>query len=336
MPVTIQDISRHLGLSVSAVSKALNDYDDISEGTKQRVRDAAEELGYTPSAAARNLRRQRTDKIGFSYGFPTTYIGEFASRLINGAVVAAEKEGYNLTLYPLTESRFDQLLRISRSREVDGLLLMGGEDWEETIELLKRERVPFVVLNRRVDDPEISYVTSDDVDGYKQLTEHMLNLDHKRIAYVTRSGLRLNNDRLAGYHQALSSAGVPYDESLVVFTDMAPGTAYKAAKRLLSMPDPPTAFVTIHDAVAIECVQAATDRGLYVPDDVAVAGCDNIRESLTANPPLTTLHPPLAEIGRLATEALLARVVGPSARVTRLTLPSKLIIRRSTAVNPTT
>ena len=126
MPITIEDISRQLGLSVSTVSKALNDYSDVSDATKQRVRETALGIGYTPSAAARSLRRQRTEKIGFSYGYPATYIGEYASRMINGAVAAAENEGYNLTLYPFTEDRLDKLVQIVRSREIDGLLLMGG------------------------------------------------------------------------------------------------------------------------------------------------------------------------------------------------------------------
>ncbi len=131
MPITIEDISRQLSLSVSTVSKALNDYSDVSDATKQRVRDAALTMGYTPSAAARNLRRQRTEKIGFSYGYPTKDVGEYASRLINGAVGAAEKEGYNLTLYPFRQDRLDQLVHIARAREVDGLLLMGGPGWRK-------------------------------------------------------------------------------------------------------------------------------------------------------------------------------------------------------------
>ena len=189
MPVTIDDISRQLGLSVSTVSKALNDYNDVSDTTKQRVRDAAVASGYTPSAAARNLRRQRTEKIGFSYGYRTDAIGEYASRLINGAVSAVEKEGYNLTLYPFREDRLDQLVHIARAREIDGLLLMGGPSWRSTIERLKQQRMPLVVLVRRVDDPEISYVTSDDVYSGALITRHMIELGHQHIAFVTRTAV---------------------------------------------------------------------------------------------------------------------------------------------------
>ncbi len=330
MPIKIEDIARQLGLSVSTVSKALNDYSDVSEATKQRVREAALALGYTPSAAARSLRRQRTEKIGFSYGYPTTYIGEYASRLINGAVTAAEKEGYNLTLYPFTEDRFDQLMYIVRAREVDGLLLMRGVSWRRTVDWLKRERMPFVVLGRRVDDPAISFVTPDDFDSGALMTRHLLELGHQRIAFITRSALEFSEDRIAGYAQALERSNIPFDETLVVRTEMVPGTAYQAVNRLLSLPNPPTAVIGLNDPVAIECLQAVLDRGLRVPEDVAIAGSDDIRDSLAVTPALTTLHPPLAEIGHLAMDALLAQVADPGRPATQIKLPVELVVRQST------
>ncbi|RME80436.1 MAG: LacI family transcriptional regulator [Caldilineae bacterium] len=331
VPVTIDDISRHLGLSVSTVSKALNDYNDVSEATKRRVREAAAALGYTPSAAARNLRRRRTEKLGFSYGYPVNLIGEYASRIINGAVAAAEEQGYNLILYPFREDRLDLLLQVVRAREVDGFLLMGGLNWKHTVRLLKKERMPFVVLARRVDDPDVSFVTPDDVEGGALITRHLLELGHRRIAFVTRSSLETGEDRLLGYAQALGAAGIRIDETLIARTDLARGTAYEAANRLLSLPHPPTAIIGLNDPIAIECIQAIQDRGLRIPQDVAVAGADDLRDSLAVSPALTTMHPPLAEIGRVATGTLLRMVQEPTATATQLRLPFKLVVRASTA-----
>ncbi len=330
MPITIDDISRQLGLSVSTVSKALNDYEDVSPRTKERVRVAAAALGYHPSAAARNLRRQRTEKLGFSYGFPTTYIGEFASRLINGAVAAAEQEGYNLTLYPLSGQQLHQLVRIARSREVDGILLMGGSEWEEAVDLLRQEGMPFVLLNRRSEDPAISFVTSDHLAAGDLVTQHLLDRGHRRIGFVTRPELSTGIDRIAGYRQALERAGLPFDPALVTGAPITPGAAHTAAAQLLALPDPPTALIGLTDPVAIACLQAAQAAGRRVPEDVAVAGSDDIREALAAIPPLTTLHPPLAEIGRLATAALLAQVNHPEQPPVRLQLPVTLVVRQST------
>lgn len=331
MPITIEDISQQLGLSVSTVSKALNDYSDISEATKERVREEALTLGYTPSAAARNLRRQRTEKIGFSYGYPTAFIGEFASRLINGAVVAAEEGGYNLTLYPFQANRVEQLMQISRSREVDGWLLMGGEGWRRAAEWLRKERMPFVALNRRIDDPAVSYVMPDDIAAGVLITQHLLELGHQRIAFVARTVVENSEDRISGYRQALQQAGIAFDAQLVALTELMPGTAYQAVNRLLSLSHPPTAVIGLNDPVAMECMQAVQDRGLGVPDDVAIAGSDDIRETLSVTPPLTSLHPPLADVGRLATEALLAQIAEPGGAAVKIKLPVRLVVRQSTA-----
>lgn len=330
MPVTIEDIAKHLGLSVSTISKALNNYADVSEETRQRVLQAAQELGYHPSAAARNLRRQRTDKIGFLYSFPTTYIGEFASRVINGAVAKTEDQGYNLTLYPLREDWQGQLVRICRARDADGLLVMGSGITDQITALLGAEAMPFVVLNRRVADPRVSFVSSDHRDAGHQATRHLVEQGHRRIAFVTREDLgTLNDDRLAGYRQALEEGGIPFDLTLVQVTIMRAGSARAALESLLDLQDPPTAAIGVNDAVAIECMEAAIDHGLQVPTSFAAIGSDNIRISLAATPPLSTLHPPLAEIGRRATQALLKQVLDRDFTPVRELLTAQLVVRQS-------
>lgn len=330
MPITIEDIAQHLGVSVSTVSKALNNYRDVSPATRQRVLDAARELGYHPSAAARNLRRQRTDKIGFLYSFPTTHIGEFASRIINGAVSEAENQNYNLTLYPLRDDWQGQLVRVCRTRDVDGLLVMGSGVTDQMTSLLGQEAMPFVVLNRRVIDPWVSFVTPDHHNAGYLATGHLVDQGHRRIAFVTRQNLgTLNDDRLTGYRQALHAAGISFDPSLVRVTPMQAGSARAAMGELLASSDPPTSAIGVNDAVAIECLAAAGESGLDVPDDFAVVGCDNIRISLVSTPPLTTLHPPLAEIGRRATKALLRQVLDQDVTPVRELLIARLVVRQS-------
>jgi DNA-binding LacI/PurR family transcriptional regulator len=332
MSVTIEDIAQQLGIAVSTVSKALNDYADVSQETKDRVLAAASQLDYHPSAAARNLRRRRTDKIGFSFSFPVSLMSDYISRLITGAVAAAEQQGFNLILYPLLVDQVKQLTQICRAREVDGLLLLGRAHMEQTtIALLKQEDIPFVVVGRRVESPEVSYVTPDHAAGALAITRHLIDLGHRRIAFTTRPELGITSrDRLASYKQALIEAGIAYDESLVVPTSTEPGHDYAAMNSLLDLPHPPTAVFAIHDTVALECLRAAADRGLQVPEDVAIAGFDDWRASLTSQPPLTTVHPPLPEIGLRATEILLAHVADPNLPPERVTLPVELVIRQST------
>ena len=333
MAVTIWDIAKHLNLSVSTVSRALNGYDDVAPRTRQRVFDAAAELGYYPSTTARNLRRQRTNKIGFSFSYPVSAMNDYVLRLIDGAIVAAEEQGYNLTLYPLKDDQVKQLTQICRSREVDGVLLLGRPQMEQTtVAFLREEAMPFVVVGRWVEHPEVSFVKPDDVNGALAITRHLIELGHKRIACATWPELgRISRDRLASYKQALDEAGIPFDENLVVPTSDELGSGYQAMNTLLDLPNPPTAVFAIHDAVAMECLRAATDRGLRIPEDIAIAGFGDRRTSDTTQPSLTTIRPPLGEIGLRATEILLARVVDHSLPAERLTLPVKLIVRQSTA-----
>lgn len=331
MAVTIQDIARHLNLAPSTVSKVLNDYPHVSPETRTRVLAAARELNYYPSAAARDLRRRRTSRIGFSYGYTTTNIGEFASRLINGAVAAAEKADYNVMLYPLTGNRQEKLIRICQTREVEGLLLMGGEHLAESIELLQKEQLPFVVLNRQLDEPDVSFVTADHHLATKKATRHLIELGHKRIAYIGQPALgKLHTDRIASYQQALREAKLSVDESLVRSASQERGAGYLVMRKLLELAKRPTAVLAIHDPLAIECLQAVIDAGLRVPEDVAIVGSDNLRESQSTKPPLTTIHPPLAEIGHQAMESLLNRLSDESIPPTRLVLPAQLVVRQST------
>ncbi len=331
MAITIWDIAEHLDLSISTISRALNGYGDVAAETRQRVFDAAAELGYYPSAAARDLRRRRTNRIGFSYGFTTTDIGEFASRLINGAVAAAEKADYNVMLYPLTGNQLEKLTRICQTREVEGLLLMGGEYLAESIDLLQKEQLPFVVLNRQLDKPDVSFVTADHHKATTEATRHLIELGHKRIAYVGQSALeKLHSDHIASYQQSLREAKFSFDESLVLSAGTEPGAGYQVMRKLLDLANPPTAVLAIHDPLAIECLQAVIDAGLRVPEDVAIIGSDNLRASQSTEPPLTTIHPPLAEIGRLAMDNLLARLTDDTLPPTCLTLPAQLVIRQST------
>ena len=333
MAVTIQDIARHLNLAPSTVSKALNDYPHISTATKNRVLEAAQRLDYVPSATARNLRRRRTEKIGFSFSFPFSVMSDYVSGLIAGAVTAAEKQGYNLTLYPLLDDQLKQLTQICRSREVDGLLLLGRPQMAlTTLPLLKKEGIPFVVVGRWVEDPDISFVKANDPEGAFAITTHLIAMGHRRIAFTLRPHVgAISRDRFSGYRKALSAAEIPLDDELVVETSFAPDSGYMAMNRLLDLAEPPTAVFAIHDLVAVECLRAATDRGLRIPDDIAIAGFDNWRVSLTTHPPLTTVHPPLEEIGLRAMETLLAHVADPNQPSRRLILPVELVVRRSTA-----
>lgn len=330
MPVTIQDISQRLGLSVSTVSKALNQRADVSDETRERVRAVAQELRYHPSAAARNLRRQCTDKIGFILPDAVSLTADYISELITGAAMAGEESGKNLIVYMSKGNHLDELTRICRSREVDGLLLRGMPDFRESAALLQAEGLPFVVFGRRVDDPTVSFIAPDNVISSMTLTRHLIERGHTRIGFTTRPALaEVSSDRLAGYREALREAGIPFDPDLVVETAIELGSAYRAMETLLDLPKPPTAVFGIHDLVAIDLLRAAKDRGLRVPEDVAVVGHDGVHATLVTDPPLTVMRQPLLELGKQAVEMLLTLVENADAPPIRRFVPVQLIVRAS-------
>lgn len=330
MPVTIQDISQRLGLSVSTVSKALNQRADVSDETRSRVVAVAQEMHYHPSAAARNLRRQRTDKIGFILPDALSLTADYVSELIIGAAMAGEEFGKNLILYMSTGNHLDELTRICRSREVDGLLLRGLPDFRAGAAVLQAEGLPFVIVGRRVEDPTVSFITPDNVTSSMTLTRHLIERGHTRIGFTTRPTLAdASSDRFAGYRMALDEAGLPFDPALVVETTLEPGSAYRAMGQLLDLPVPPTAVFGIHDLVAIDLLQAAKDRGLRVPEDVAVVGHDGVHATLVTDPPLTVMRQPLQELGKQAVAMLLMRIENADASPLRRFVPVQLIVRAS-------
>jgi len=332
MPITIEQVSQKTGLSVSTVSKAMNDYPDIAPETKKRVLQAARELNYHPSAAARNLRRKHTSKIGFVLPFAVSYISEYVSELITGAAMAAEATGYNLVLYINQPNQHEQLAKICRAREVDGLLLRGTDHVEETFALLDREEIPFVITGRRVDHPRASFIVPDNFGGAVMLMRHLIELGHTRIAFTARPALfESNTDRMAGYCEGLREAGIAVDRALIVETSVEPRSGYRAMNQLLDLSNPPTALFAIHDLIAIDAMQAAFDRGLRVPEDISIASFDGIQSTQITKPPITTVRQPITDIGKRAVEILLARIADHSTSPVREIVPVQLIVRESTA-----
>jgi LacI family transcriptional regulator len=330
MSVTIEDISRQLGISVSTVSKALNAYPDVAEGTRQRVLAAARDLDYHPSAAARNLRRGRADKIGLLLNNPISFLSEYISEVMAGMALSAETYGQNLVLYTTAVQYPDELKRICRGREVDGLILIFAPS-PEAVAVLEEEKMPFIVFGRRVEQPGVSFVAPDNRAGAYALTQHLLAQGHKRIGFTTRPELGLvSDDRFAGYQQALAEAGLPLDRELVVPTAIEPLSGYKAMTTFLDLDQPPTAVFAFYDLMAVDALDAAQARGLRVPQDVAVAGFDGLRSSLLTKPRLTTVQQPLSLMGRRAMELLLSRIEDNQQPAATEIFPVELVIRQST------
>lgn len=330
MSITIDTLSAHLGLSTSTISKALNNYADVSQATKERVWAAVEELGYTPNTSARNLRRGRTDKLGLLINNPIEFLSDYIGDVMSGAALGAERRDQHLVLFTKQVVETDELRRICRAREVDGMLLIFDPTPKAT-EMLAKEKMPFVVFGRRSANPSVSYIAPDNFAGAYDLTQHLIEQGHRRIGFTTRPQLGLTSaDRFAGYQQALKEAGILFDPDLVVETVAGQRDGAAAFEMLMHSAEPPTAIFTFYDLMAADAIEAAQKRGLAVPEDIAIAGFDGLRIGERTQPAITTVRQPLGEMGQRAIDLLMAQIDDTHATPMQQTMPVQLLKREST------
>ena len=338
MPVTIEDLSKSLGVSRSTISKALNDRGDVSPRTRERIMQAARELGYQPSAAARSLRRQRSDKIGLVVNYPIHQVSDFLAELITGLATVAEEAAYNLILYTSMAGNEARIKNLCRSREVDGIIVAWPPRLSETAalcRLMNEERMPHIVLPRRVPHDDVSYVAADHEEGARLLTAHLISLGHRRIGFERLPEVfETDYDRHTGYVAALREAGISYDPALVIAADSS-ADDYEARtfNTLMALPQPPTAILFFTDPVAIKVLSLAKARGIRIPDDLSITGFDGVLSSGVTEPALTTVRQPLPQMGQLAVESLLRLISAETCQPQQHTLPVELIVRGSTDFN---
>jgi LacI family transcriptional regulator len=328
---SIADIAKRLRLSNSTVSKALNGYDDVSVVTRELVRKTAVELGYQPSAAARSLRRGRTDKIGLFLNTSITYVVDYLSGVLPGAVLTAQDWGQNLLIYTITDNDPGHLLKVCRSGEVDGVILFSTHYNQQTIDALLESRFPFVVMGRQIADDRVSYVVPDYYQGSMIAAQHLIALGHRRIAFTTRPELgTANSARLRGYLDALDAAGIAVDDRLIVETRIQPHSGTAPTRSLLELDSPPTAICAFHDLIAIDAINVAHEYGLRVPEDLSIVGFDGLRAGLMTVPQITTLVQPLETIGQRATELVCQQIAQSDFLPVQEVVPVELVVRGST------
>jgi len=335
MPVTIRDVARALNLSITTVSRALDGYDDVAAETRQRVIRAAQEMGYVPRGAARQLRRQRADAIG--YILPASrprFTDPFFSEFIAG--LGDEATSHNLDLLvstaPPDEAAERQTYeRWVHSRRVDGIVLcrMRVHDWRA--QYLLQSGFPAVALGHTLMPVDLPGIEMDARVGFAALVRHLAGRGHRRIAYIgAPASLTLQVDRLAGYQEGLAAAGIAPDPALVAEGDLTRPGGYRAAQRLLDLPEPPTALIGANDLTAIGAMRAAHERGLDVGRDLAVAGYDGIEDSEHTQPPLTTLRQPIYDHARRLVRMLLALIAGEPLAERQIVVQPELLVRGST------
>lgn len=310
--ISIADIAKVAGVSHTTVSRALRGSPLISEGTRERIQRLAGEMGYTPNAIAQSLQRRRTSTIGLVV---TSIADPFLSDVVKGVEEVARAAGFSVLL-STTHNDPEQEMAVIETfhrRRVDGILVASSRITSEYKKRLDHIRVPTVLINSQDDsqDELLHWVAVDDRVGAQLAVEHLLQLGHRSIGYIGISSRpRSNRQRLQGYQSALAAAGIPSRASWVVITptteasheeDVAAGQA--SLPCLLDAEV--TAVFCYNDMIAIGVLTACQEQGIAVPQELSVIGFDDIRMASYVTPPLTTIHQPKVELGRLATQVML-------------------------------
>jgi LacI family transcriptional regulator len=335
MSVTIRDVAKRLNLSIYTVSRALDGYDDVADSTRQRVIAMAKEMGYTPSRAARQLRRQRADAIGYilpvnGARFKDSFFSEFIAGL--GDETTAQRFDLLVSTAPPDSPAEKEIYeRWIQGHLVDGLILSRMRLYDWRTEYLLQNKFPFSVHGRTLLSANYPFIEMDSRSGFALLVRHLVERGHRRIAYIGAPDIfTLQADRFAGYQAGLAEAGLQFDGSLVMEGDFTRTGGYQAAQRLLELEQPPSAIMGVNDMTAIGAMRAAHERGLVVGRDLAVAGYDGTEDSEHTQPPLTTLKVPVYETARRLVTMLVARIAGEPLTDMSVTLQPELIVRDST------
>lgn len=327
--VTIQDVAKHVGVAKGTVSRVLNGYTDIGEETRLKVLDAVKELGYKPSATARNLKRGKVDTFGIV--LPLTpghgadpFLAEFLDG-INRALKEAEKDLIVATASS-TDDAVEVMQRLISSRKVDGFILSRTAVDDERVKFLLDRGFPFVCHGRTERQDEHAWMDVDNKSAFSLAVKRLADLGHRRIALISaRPDLNFSALRAVGFEEGMKEAGLDLDRDLVVEASMSEAGGEEAARQLLALPNPPTAIVCMTDALAIGVYKALRGFKLKAGEDVSVVGYDGLPACEHFDPPITSFSQDPVEAGRNLAELLTQSIQGEKPQNLQILHEARLI-----------
>ncbi|TPJ60760.1 substrate-binding domain-containing protein [Mesorhizobium sp. B2-6-1] len=347
-PVRLADIAKAAGVSHGTASNVFSRPEIVREEVRERVRAAAEAMGYAgPDPKGRLLRAGKVNAIGVATAEPLSYFFEdpFARVMMAGISQACDATGAGISL--VSAANTEQLAWNIQSALVDGFIVFCIEGGSRLVELARERKLPFVALDLDSEDGSVAAIGVDNIAGASLAARHLTELGHRRFAVLAlpfadgRTGiispeeLRAaayagTRDRLTGYFRELSRVGIDTSKVPVYETANDAATTKAGLETIFASGEPPTAILAMSDRMALATLEWLSARGLNVPDDVSVIGFDGVPEAALSEPPLTTVAQPIAEMGRLAVKAILEN----DGKVSRQLLPVELIVRASSAPPP--
>ena len=323
--VTIQDVAKAAGVSVSTVSRVINGKVDVAQATRERVLSVIEDLGYTSNLAARSMRSQKNNLIGLvvpDIGFP------YSIEIMKGINRAIAESPYDLLVYTSGKGKIgeanheQQFATLLNNSITDGAIIVAS-----AAPRLVTSR-PVVAVDPHTIDPDYPYVQGSNYLGALEIMEYLIGLGHRRIAFIGGSPeISIAGRRQMGYQDALKNAGLEVDDTLILPGDFTSRSGYEGTMKLLQLDSPPTAIFAANDQTALGVLEAAAELDLTIPDDLSVTGFDNITEARYVG--LTTIDQSLSEMGYIATQMLIRMIEDQPVESPIYKMPTKLVIRNS-------
>lgn len=330
---SIKDIARLARVSHPTVSRALQGSPLVSAKTAEKIRRIAREEGYRPSAVARGLVTRRTRTIGLAV---TAISDPFTSEVATGIEQTASDHGYRVFLADTNADpeREKKVVQALAEQRVDGIIVTSSRVGVLHMATLAEMQVPIVLVNDQHDDQAgvaVHSVLIMNEDGTRSLTNHLIKLGHRRIAYIgDQFGYQSDVERQAGYRSALEEARIKVREELVTHGDGKAEAAVRVMNGLLALSQPPTAVVCYNDMTALGAMRAIRMHGLSIPEDISVVGFDDLFLAAYTEPPLTTMRQPMRQMGQQAMESLL-KLMNNEPTAPQIRIKAEMIVRNSTA-----
>ena len=333
MRPTIRDVAKKLNLSITTVSRALDGHDDVAEQTRQLVIETAKQMDYEPNRAARQLRLQKAETVGFIIPSISKRFDEaFYTEFIAGTGEELSKQGFDLLVSNATTDEGEQSLyhRWVNSRKVDGFILnrIHKRDWR--VNYLSQQDIPFVGLGKSQDGINYPCVRIQGAEAYLSLVRYIQAKGFSRFAFIGGpKGLIEHIERLQWVKSALKKCALRLAQANIVSTDMSSTAGYEATQTLISRSTPPDAILCVNDEVAFGALHAAHEQGFTIGEDIAIVGFDGVQDANHTQPPLTTLDIPVFDIAGQLVDMLLKTIAGEPVDSPVLIKPN-LLIRPST------
>ena len=329
---TIKDIAKMANVSVTTVSKVINNYSDISPETKRKVLKIIENNNYRPNANARSLSMNKTYSIGifFKDHQNSGLSHPFFRNVIYGMEKQFSEYGYDMILFTSKwDDRFKYVEKCEH-RNVDGAILMGMPKSADDLDSLLKSNIPSVFVDLDVVGKNSTYVMSDNIQGAKDAVNYLVNIGHQKIGMITGEKMtKPAQDRLKGYKAAMNDNNLNYNNNWIIEGEFSEDGGYKSMKKLLSLDNKPTAIFCQGDNIAFGAIKAINESNYKVPDDFSIIGFDDIEISSYIEPKLTTIRQDKYKMGKTSAELLINMINKPDNIYKEIILPTELIVRDS-------